>query len=142
MAPKSGTPSLGMGALRTTVRGFLSTFAIRVTDNYGYDEDSVHGVEWTSTYASPPGNIQSISVPFLTMGMTGSWEYLASETIYENSKSADKSIAFVAGAMHMYSTCKACEKTPGEYGDTIRTLYDYADGWLSKAGRFLPFDKQ
>jgi hypothetical protein len=137
MGPKSGTPTLGMGALRTTVRGFLSTFAIRVTDDYGYGEDSVRGVDWASTYASPPGNIQGITIPFLALGMTGSWEYLASETIYENAKSADKTLAFVAGATHNYTTCKQCEKTPGEYGDTIKTLYDYADGWLSKPGRFM-----
>jgi hypothetical protein len=32
--------------------------------------------------------------------------------------------------------CTKCEKTPGQFGDTVKTTYDYVDGWLSKAGRF------
>jgi hypothetical protein len=68
--------------------------------------------------------------------MTGHWEYLAAEIIYENSASADKSIAFIEGATHVFTTCKPCEKTPGQFGDTLKTTYDYVDGWLSKPGRF------
>ena len=124
-------------AINTTVRNFLIDNAVRVSDDYYFDESSVHGVDWTSTYASPPGNIENIRVPSLFMGMTGNYEYLAAETIYANSAATDKSLAFVEGASHMYSTCKQCEKTPGEFGDTIKTLYDYADKWLSKPGRFI-----
>jgi pimeloyl-ACP methyl ester carboxylesterase len=124
-------------AVNTTVRTFLTDNAIRVSDDFSYDESSVHGVDWTSSYSSPPGNVESIRVPSLFMGMTGNYEYLAAETIYNNSPATDKSLAFVEGASHMYSTCKQCEKTPGQYGDTIKTLYDYADQWLSKPGRFL-----
>jgi hypothetical protein len=131
------TDSMDRGTLRSTVRNYLVNSAIRVDADYGYDEDSIHGVEWTSTYASPPGNVEGISVPLLTMGMTGHWEYLAAETIYDHAKSADKSIAFVEGASHMYATCHECEKTPGQYGDTVKTLYDYIDAWLSKSGRFI-----
>ena len=50
--------------------------------------------------------------------------------------SADKTIAFVEGANHGYTTCTRCEQTPGQYGDTLKTTYDYVDGWLSKSGRF------
>ena len=127
---------LGLGAANTTVRTFLSNSAIRVTGDFGYDEDSVHGVDWTSSYSSPPGNVEGIAVPFLTVGMTGHWEYLASETIYEHARSADKTIAFVEGASHMYSPCRECEKTPGQFGDTVKTLYDYVDKWLGSKGRF------
>ncbi len=133
---KSLTPMLGLGAANTTVRTFLSNSAIRVTGDFGYDEDSVHGVDWTSSYSSPPGNVEGIAVPFLTVGMTGHWEYLASETIYEHARSADKTIAFVEGASHMYSPCRECEKTPGQFGDTVKTLYDYVDKWLGSKGRF------
>ncbi|GLK43884.1 MULTISPECIES: hypothetical protein [Novosphingobium] len=132
----SQTPSLMKGALKTTVRNYLSSYAIRTGPNFAYDASSVHGVEWTSTYASPPGNVQGITAPLLVMGMTGHWEYLASETIYELAKSRDKSIAFVEGATHLYDTCKACEHTPGQFGDTLTTTYDHIDGWLSKPGRF------
>lgn len=134
--PTNHTPSMD-GALKTTVRAFLSTFAVRVTDDFGYDEDSIHGVDWSSSYSVPASSVEGITVPLLTMGMTGHWEYLAAEGIYEHAGSADKSIAFVEGANHGYTTCKKCEKTPGEFGDTQKTTYDFVDKWLSKPGRFM-----
>lgn len=137
--PKSLTSSLSEGASQGTVRGFLSSHAIRVSDDFYYDESTVHGVDWTSSMSSPPGNVENITVPLLLMGMTGNWEYLAHETIYEHSKSADKTLAFVEGATHVYTTCKECEKTPGQFGDTEKTLYDYVDKWLSNRGRFLKY---
>ncbi len=133
---RSQSPSLIQGALKTTVRSYLSSYAVRTTPDFGYDADAVHGVEWTSSYASPPGNVQGVSAPLLVMGMTGHWEYLAAETIYALAKSKDKSIAFVEGATHLYTPCTQCERHPGEYGDTVKTTYDYIDGWLSKPGRF------
>jgi hypothetical protein len=135
--PTSNTASLERGALTTTVRRFLNTFALRVGDDYGFDADSFHGIDWASSYSCPASSVEGVTVPLLAMGMTGHWEFLAAETIYERAKSADKSIAFVEGATHGYTTCTACEKFPGQYGDTLKTTYDYVDGWLSKEGRFL-----
>jgi hypothetical protein len=135
--PSSNTASLERGGLTTTVRDFLNTFALRVTDDYGYNEDSVHGIDWSSSYSCPPGNVEGVTVPLLTMGMTGHWEYLAAETIHEHAKSADKTLVFVEGATHGYTTCTKCEKTPGQFGNTVKTTYDYVDSWLSKTGRFL-----
>jgi hypothetical protein len=130
------TGSMERGALKTTVRTFLSTYAVRVTDDYGYDADSVHGVDWSSCYSCPPANVEGIGVPTLVMGMTGHWEYMASETIFEHSKSADKTLVYVEGATHNYITCTNCEKYPGQFGNTMKTTYDYVDSWLSKKGRF------
>ena len=132
------TSNLYRAALKTTVKNYLASYAIRVTPDFGYGEDStIRGVDWRSTYSSPPGNVEGISVPFLALGMTGNWEGLAAETIYDHAKSADKSLAFIEGATHIYTPCKACEKTPGEFGDTVKTTYDYIDGWVSSPGRFL-----
>lgn len=130
------SPSLIKGALKTTVRNYLNSYAIRTTPDFSYGEDWVKGIDWTSSYASPPGNVQGISAPLLVMGMTAHWEFLASETVYELAHSRDKTIAFVEGATHLYETCKECERHPGEFGDTRKTTYDYIDGWLSKPGRF------
>jgi pimeloyl-ACP methyl ester carboxylesterase len=134
--PTSNSASLERGGLITTVRDFLNTFAIRVTDDFGYNEDTVRGIDWTSSLSAPPGNVEGITAPLLIMGMTGHWEYLAAETIHEHAKSADKTLAFVEGATHGYTTCTRCEKTPGQFGDTVKTTYDYIDSWLSKQGRF------
>ena len=132
----SETASLDRGALKTTVRKFLSTYAIRVDDDFGYGEDAMYGVDWSSSYTVPAGNVESVTVPLLIMGMTGHWEYLNSELTYERSGSADKTVAFVEGASHNFTTCERCEKAPGEFGDTLKTTFDYVDSWLSKAGRF------
>lgn len=131
------TSSFSDGALWTTVRAFLSTSAIRTTEEYGYDADTVRGIDWSSCYSCPPGNIQYISVPLLAMGMTASWEYLAVETIYENSPASDKTIAFVEGAEHMFNTATDLEEYPGQFGDTLKTTCDYVDSWLSGEGRFM-----
>ena len=133
------SPSHGMSAaLKTTVLGFLSTYAIRVNDDYSYGEpDVLNGIDWTSSWASPEGNVEGVTVPFLTMGMTGSYEHAMDETLHNHVKSADKTLIYVEGASHGYPTCKKCEKTPGQYGDTVKLIYDYADGWLSKPGRFM-----
>jgi pimeloyl-ACP methyl ester carboxylesterase len=133
----SNTASLERGALTTTVRKFLNTFALKVGDDYGFDADSFRGIEWASSYSCPPSSVEGVTVPLLAMGMTGHWEFLAAETIYEHAKSADKSIAFVEGATHGYTTCTACEQHPGQFGNTLKTTYDYVDAWLSKEGRFL-----
>jgi hypothetical protein len=133
---KNPTPSFNAGALKSTVRDFLSTLAVRTTDDFSYDEDSVHGIDWKSSYSVPPGSVQGVHVPLLVVGMTGHWEFAAAETIYENAISSDKSLAYIEGATHMYTTCKKCEKTSGEFGDTQKTTYDYVDQWLGKKGRF------
>jgi Protein of unknown function (DUF1749) len=129
--------SMARGALKTSVRGFLSSYATRVTSEFGFGETSeIRGIDWRSNYANSPGNVESISAPILALGMTGGWEGLAAETIYDHAKSPDKSLAFIEGATHLYTPCTRCEQTPGQYGDTIKTTYDYIDGWLSKPGRF------
>ena len=134
------SPKYYGSALKTTVTGFLSTYAVRVDpEKYAFAPDGLMaqtGIDWRSSRASLPGNVEGITVPLLVMGMTGSFEMSAAETIHDHAKSADKELVFVEGASHPYPTCKPCEKTPGQYGDTVKTLYDYADKWLSKPGRF------
>ncbi|RYE91138.1 MAG: hypothetical protein EOO78_30780 [Oxalobacteraceae bacterium] len=77
-----------------------------------------------------------MSVPLLVLGMTGHWEFLAAETIYDLARSRDKSIAFIEGATHLYTTCSKCEPHPGAFGDTLATTYDAIDRWLAKPKRF------
>ena len=137
-ATKNTSSSLFGAALKTTVLGYLSTYAIRVTDDYGYGADTAEtGVIWRSSRGSNPGNVEGITVPFLTMAMTGSFEMGSAETIHNHVKGSDKTLVYIEGATHVYTPCKACEKTPGQFGDTVKTVYDYADSWLSKPGRFM-----
>jgi len=134
--PNSFTQLFWEGARFLSVKTYLSSFAIRTMEDYGYDEDHVWGVDWMSTYSAPPGNVAYIKVPTLVMGMTGGWEYLASETIYDMSASEDKQIAFIDGASHKFEPAKAYETYPGQFGDTMKLLHDYVDQWIDKKERF------
>ncbi len=126
------------GALRSTVRTYLNSSAVRTTDQFGYNEDSIYGIDWLSSYNCTPGNIVGVSAPLLVMGMTGGYEYLATEIIFENAKkSKDKSIAFVEGATHNFDPARECETYPGQFGDTMKTMCDYIDRWLRQKGRFI-----
>lgn len=133
--PTSFTSSFWEGARFLSVKTYLNSYAVRTSADYGFDEEHIWGIEWDSTYNCPPGNVEHIQVPTLVMGMTAGWEFLASETIYEMSASSDKEIAFVEGATHKFTPAKHLEKEEGQFGDTIKTIHDYLDEWLS-AGRF------
>lgn len=134
--PRSNTGSYREGARYLTVRDYLSSYAIRTEESFGYNEEEVWGIDWDSSYAAAPGNVKRIHVPTLVMGMTGGWEYLASETIYDLSASLDKQIAFVEGASHKFTPAVQYEDYPGQYGDTMKTLHDYVAGWLLSDERF------
>jgi hypothetical protein len=130
--------SYHFGAIKSTVRTYLNSSAVRTTEDYGYNEDSLFGIEWSSSYNCTPGNMMDVSAPLLVMGMTGGYEFLAAEIIYEKAEKAkDKTIAFVEGATHVFTTAKNCEAYPGQFGDTVKTLFDYVDLWLSEKGRFI-----
>ena len=119
-------------SLNTTVRGFLSMYAISTDANFRVNENGLQGVHWTSNINNPIGNSEGITVPCLFMGMTGSYEYLAAEEIYHHSASTDKTIAFVEGASHNFTPDKDAEKYNNtSYGDTVKHLFDYVDNWLN-----------
>ena len=134
--PVSLTSSLREGGRIMTVKNYLSSYAVRTVDGYGYGEDEVWGIDWSSSYNCPAGNVEHIRVPLLLVGMTAGWEYLASETIYNHAASGDKDLVFVEGANHKFYPAKHCEKYPGQFGDTMKLLHDYAAAWLNEAGRF------
>lgn len=128
--PRSCTPSLRDGALVTTVRTFLSSYAVRTTEDLGFDDRGVRGVDWSSSYNCTTGNVTGIAVPLLVMGMTAGWEFAAAETIYERSTSRDRTLVYVEGADHLFRPSKALERYPGQFGDTVATTYDYVDRWI------------
>lgn len=130
---RSFSATYGVGVNKNTVKGFLSSQAIRTTAEFEVLEDGIAGIEWKSSYASPIGNIEEIHVPGLMMGMTGSYEYLAAEMIYQHAvRMEDKTIAFVHGADHNFAPNRQAETFPGEFGDTENTLYDYVADWMER----------
>lgn len=133
---QSITP-MNMATVQTTVRCFLSERAVYAKPDYYFYADGVEGVDWDNVYCSAVPNVRKIHAPLLCMGMTGGYEFLASEVIYDNAASEDKHIAFVEGATHNFSPEHEVEKFPGQFGDTEKLVYDYVDQWLSAEGRFL-----
>ncbi len=133
--PPSGTePSsdhLAGGALNTSVRRYLNTFATRALPDFSVGEDSITGVDWASSNTNTPNNVEGVSVPMLVMGMTGHYWIVSAEMAYDHAKSADKTVAFVEGATHGFTPCTACAKTPGQYGDTVARTFDYVTQWLN-----------
>jgi pimeloyl-ACP methyl ester carboxylesterase len=130
--PTSGTtptsPTLNGGALNTSVKRFLSTFATRALPDYAVLEDGVTGIDWASSYSNTPNNVEGVTVPFLVMGMTGHYWLVSSEMAYQHAGSADKTIAFVEGATHGFTPCPNCN---GQYGDTVARTFDYIAGWMA-----------
>lgn len=114
-----------MGAFATTIRTYLSSNAVRTTSDFYYDDCSLSGIEWESCYCCTPGNVMGIRVPALVMGMTAGYEYLAAETIYENTASSDKTLVFVEGVNH-----RICEAFPEQGGNHVKALFDYMGDWI------------
>ena len=126
-----------LGALTTTVKTFLKSSAVVALPAFGYDETTLYGVDWDSSYCVTTGNAAHISKPMLLMGMTGSYEYIAAEHIYKRASAcADKTLAFVEGASHNFVANEATGGISGnDWGDTVKTCFDYVDRWIES--RFM-----
>lgn len=126
------TTLYGLGAMTTTVRTYLTSNCVRTTPDYAVKEDGIDGIDYDSAFCCPPGNVKHIHAPMLIMGMTGGYECIASEIIYQNAASKDKTIAFVEGGTHMLGTATDAEAYPGQFGDAPKTLFDAISDWLDK----------
>lgn len=113
----------------TTIRSYLTNSVVRTKD-FHYDESHIYGIDWDSSYCCTPGNVKGIHVPVLIMGMTGSYEFLAAEQIYENLASENKTMVFVEGASHNFTPQEDAERYPGQFGDTVKNCFDYAANWM------------
>lgn len=117
-----------------TVKLFLSNCCV-VTDGFRYDDVDMYGLDFSRSFCNTPGNIRHIHAPILFIGLTGGYESMAAERIYDACPSVDKSIVYVEGATHNFAPNHDAERTPGEFGDTEAAMCDYIDKWLS-AERF------
>src|SRR5262245_31548099 len=107
-----------------TVRSFLSAQAIRA-------KNSKDDIDWCSSNNSTVCAIQSITVPLLFMAMGGHYYVGDGERYFEVARSKDKDFVVIEGAMHSFAPCKACEKMPGQYSNTIKNLFDYTAMWIN-----------
>jgi pimeloyl-ACP methyl ester carboxylesterase len=128
--------SFAQGAVNYTVLSWLSSNALRVdADRYRITEDSIEGIDWSSSNTSTPANLGGVHVPLLIMSMTGHYWMVPAEIFLEHAASEDKQLVFVEGASHNITPCRACEQTPGQYGDTVKVTFDYVAAWIHQ--RFI-----
>ena len=113
------------GTRLLTLRSFLSANAIRSTD-------SMDQIDWCSSNNSTPCALQNISVPILLFGMGGHYFIRDTEIHYEVAASKDKDFIVIEGARHGITPCTECERTPGQYSNSVKNFFDYATQWINK----------
>jgi pimeloyl-ACP methyl ester carboxylesterase len=132
--PPLGSPQdqnqLGRTVMNVTLKYYLSYQAVRLNPDYTLTENNVTGVQWRSTPNSAQGNAEGIHVPTLVMAGTCSVHLVLSEITYDHLAAIDKEFIGIEGASHQLRPCRP------EYGATMKHIFDYADSWLTKPGRF------
>ncbi|HYK80573.1 MAG TPA: hypothetical protein VEU95_13140, partial [Micropepsaceae bacterium] len=104
---------------------FLSANAVKSTN-------SLDGIDWCSTNNSTMCAVQSIKVPTLIAAM-GAFHFVRDqELMYDLSAAKDKDYIVIEGALHGYTPCKECEKTPGQYSNSAKNLFDYIQKWTNE----------
>jgi hypothetical protein len=108
-----------------TLKSFLSANATRATN-------ARDGIDHCSSNNSTICAVQAISTPIMIAAM-GAYQFIRDdEIIFEKSASKDKDYVVIEGALHSFAPCTACEKTQGEYSNTVKNLFDYIRDWTNK----------
>ena len=115
--------SFRRGTRVLTLQSFLSANAVRATN-------SMDGIDWCSSNNSTPCAVQNITVPVLFSAMGAHYFIRDNEIHFEMSASKDKDFIVVEGATHGITPCKACEKTPGQYSNSVKNYFDYIQKWI------------
>src|SRR5215467_3571989 len=108
-----------------TLRSFLSANAIRA-------RNSMDDIDYCSTNNSTVCAIQSISVPVLFAAMGAHYFIRDNERHYDMAASKDKDFITIEGALHGFGPCTGCERTPGQYSNSVKNLFDYVAKWISQ----------
>jgi hypothetical protein len=117
----------GSGTKVYTLKSFLSANAIRA-------KHSIDDIDFCSTNNSTVCAVRSISVPVLFAAMGAHYFIRDNERMHDMALSQDKDLVVIEGAVHGFTPCTACEKTPGQYSNTVKNLFDYVAKWID--GRF------
>ena len=112
------------GARVAMLRTFLSANAIRA-------KDSLDEIDWCSSNNSTDCALPQITIPTLVTAMGAHYFIRDSEIHYERSASRDKEFIVIEGATHGISPCTACERTPGQYGNSTKNFFDYVAKWVN-----------
>jgi pimeloyl-ACP methyl ester carboxylesterase len=113
------------GGKLLTVRSFLGTRAIRA-------KDAMEDFDVESNNNSTSAHLRKIHVPILMMTAGGHYFIRDNEKMFDLAVSQDKDFAVVEGASHPIVPCTACEKTKGQFSNTVKNTFDYMKAWIDK----------
>jgi pimeloyl-ACP methyl ester carboxylesterase len=112
------------GTRLLTIRSFLSANAIRA-------KDSMYDIDWCSSNNSTACAVRSITAPLLITAMGAHYFVRDNEIHFEAAASQDKDFIVIEGATHGITPCEKCERTPGQYGNSVRNFFDYVQHWIN-----------
>ena len=121
---ETSNSAFNTGTRLLTIRSFLSANAIRA-------KDSMDDIDWCSSNNSTPCALKSISVPLLVTAMGAHYFVRDNEIHYDVAASTDKDFVVIEGATHGIRPCTACERTPGQYGNSVKNFFDYVQRWIA-----------
>lgn len=113
------------GVLTTTVRKFLSTYSALASSGYQMTEDSIEGVDYSSTNAQVPGNLEGVTVPLTIVHSAVGSFVTHGEIFWNHAGSSNRSLVYVEGATHDFGPIAP------EYGDPMDIAFDYVTEWIS-----------
>ena len=108
-----------------TILSFLGTRAVRA--RHAMDDYDIQ-----SNNNSTEASLQHIHVPILITSAGGYIFLRDDEKLFDTAVSPDKDYAVVEGAMHVITPCTACEKTPGQYSNSVKNAFDYMKAWIDQ----------
>jgi hypothetical protein len=89
-------------------------------------------IDYCSTNNSTVCAIQSISVPVVFAAMGAHYFIRDNERMHDLAASKDKDFVVIEGAVHGFTPCTRCEKTPGQYSNSVKNLFDYYAKWMNE----------
>jgi len=117
--------SFSTGSRLLTARSFLSANAIRA-------HDSMDDIDWCSSNNSTPCALKVVTIPLLVTAMGAHYFIRDNEIHFDVAASPDKDFIVVEGATHGIRPCTACERTPGQYANSVRNYFDYVQRWITE----------
>ena len=121
---EASNKAFATGTRLLTLRSFLSANAIRA-------KDSMYDIDWCSSNNSTRCALRSVTAPLLITAMGAHYFVRDNEIHYEAAASRDKEFIVIEGATHGITPCTACERTPGQYGNSVRNFFDYVQHWIN-----------
>lgn len=107
------------------IPAYLSSHATRAKDSQG-------DIDYCSSNDSSICAAGFVSVPAMIAAMGGYLFVRDGERLYDNTASNDKEFFVLEGAVHGFTPCEACAATPGQYGNSVKNLFDYIKRWVDK----------